>query len=309
MVDKEILEKSLEKSFWQVVVEISKEAANDFESFMMKSGAIGFHEVLYEEGKTDNLNTDNTIHYYYFSAEFPVHAFVPMVLAIFHSQDNPFEIKKVNYSDFLKIMEETFEPLVINRDLTILPPWKSDAEISGRKLIINPAFAFGTGRHATTNLMLNTMENIDFKDKNVLDMGMGSGVLTIYALMLGAKKAVGVDVENLSVESSLENYELNKKTGKFNGEAEFFQGDFSWANEHPEFDFEIFLSNILPDVFYQNKTDFFKCIQKSRRWILSGIVVEKKEEFLTWLKTNGNIDNIDDIAIDELDGWCVFWSK
>jgi len=294
-----------DKSFWQVALTLPKESSLVIEEFMVKSGALGFHELLYEEGLTDNLRNEDTIHYYYFDAEFPVKAFIPMVLGLFECPDCPFETKLVHYDEFLKSMQQTFTPFVITDHYSIVPPWKLDEPIAGTKLIINPAFAFGTGRHATSQLMIEVMEQVDFKNKNVLDMGCGSGILAIASLLMGANRAVGVDVESLSVESSNENYALNKDYHKFAGEAEFFEGDFSWPSKNPGYAYDIFLSNILPDIFYKNEKDFLACLQRADTWLLSGIVREKELEFSNWLSalTGNSVINR-----KEKDEWLVFYN-
>ncbi|MDH4262020.1 MAG: 50S ribosomal protein L11 methyltransferase [Spirochaetia bacterium] len=293
------------KSFWQVAVTLTKEISRDVEEFMIKSGALGFHELLYEEGITENLQNEYTIHYYYFPSDFPVSAFVPMVLEIFNSGDCKYEIKQVHYEDFLKSMELTFTPFMVTKNYCIVPPWKLDEPVEGTKLIINPAFAFGTGRHATSQLVIDVMEHLDFKGKNVLDMGSGSGILAIASLLMGASHVVGVDVESLSVESGIENFIFNKNYHKLTSRADFFEGDFSWVHSNKDFNYSIFLSNILPDVFYKNENDFLVCLQKAEFWILSGIVKEKESDFLKWL-TDLTHEKI--INKKEKDDWYVFYN-
>jgi len=272
-----------DKSFWQAALTIPKNISRDMEVFMIKAGALGFHELLYAEGITENLHNDNTIHYYYFSPDFPAKAFVPMVLGIFECPDSEYEIKQVFYEEFLKTMEETFTPFMATPRIWIVPPWKTDHSVEEKKLIINPAFAFGTGRHATTRLMLEVMEQMDFQGKKVLEMGCGSGILSIASIMMGASHVVGVDVESLSVESSMENFLANREYHNFKSMAEFHEGDFSWLQKNPDYKFQIFLSNILPEIFYQNESDFLKFLHASQTWIISGIVEEKEEEFYNWI--------------------------
>jgi ribosomal protein L11 methyltransferase len=294
-----------DKSFWQVSLTIPKDDSQAIEEFMIKSGALGFHELLYEDGVTENLQNDYTIHFYYFASTFPVTAFMPMVLGLYNCQDCDYEIKEVHYEDFLKSMEQTFTPFMVSPNYCVVPPWKVDEPVSGTKLIINPAFAFGTGRHATTQLMIEVMELVDFKDKKVLDMGSGSGILSIASLLMGAAHVVGVDVESLAVESANENYLFNKNYHKIVSRAEFFEGDFSWLPNHPEYRFDIFLSNILPDIFYKNEKDFLVCLQSAKTWILSGIVKEKADEFFNWLS---RLTNEKTVNKREKDDWFVFYN-
>ena len=292
------------KSFWQAAITLPKSIALEMEVFMVKSGALGFHELLFEDGVTDNLQNDNTIHYYYFASDFPVTAFIPMALGFFNCENSPFEIKQVHYEDFLKNMEETFSSFKLSNSFTVVPPWKKDEVVPGEKLIINPAFAFGTGRHATTRLMVEVMETINFKGKTVMDMGTGSGILCIASLLLGASHVTGIDVESLSVESANENYQLNRDYHKLKNVAQFIEGDFSWIESNPEFQCNVFLSNILPDIFYNNGKNFLRFLQKADAWILSGIVREKKDNFLKWLTALTGVDNIRE---QEKEDWFVFY--
>ncbi|MDH4199926.1 MAG: 50S ribosomal protein L11 methyltransferase [Spirochaetia bacterium] len=295
------------KSFWEVEIVVPKERSTVFEEFIIKSGALGYHELLYKEGVTENLSNDETVHNYYFDIAFPVRAFLPMAAGLFSLKSNSYEIRQVFYDDFLKYMAETFSPFKITERFWVVSPLKKDEFLPEKsdKIIINPAFAFGTGRHATTQLVMQIMELIDFKGMNVLDMGTGSGILTITALAMGASRAVGVDVEKLSVESANENYLYNVNDNNLKGKGEFFEGDFSWLNFNEQYSFQIFLSNILPEIFYQNKKNVASYLQKTGIWILSGIVSEKQEEFLSWL---AEVTDHRAISIREKDGWLAFYN-
>jgi len=108
--------------------------------------------------------------------------------------------------------ESSIEPVRVTDALIITPSWKrEEASLVGAEymIVIDPKMSFGTGHHATTRLCLRAIERIDVQAKEILDLGTGSGVLAIYALMRGAKHALGVDTDEWAVENTIENRERN----------------------------------------------------------------------------------------------------
>lgn len=110
--------------------------------------------------------------------------------------------------DYSALTVQYFRPIRIE-GLTILPPW-SKSRPKGPSLIIEPGMAFGTGRHESTRLMIKIMKSIDFNGASVLDLGCGSGILSLYARLLGAKKVVAVDNDLDGVLNARKNIALNK---------------------------------------------------------------------------------------------------
>jgi ribosomal protein L11 methyltransferase len=110
--------------------------------------------------------------------------------------------------DYSALTKKYFRPIRIE-DLTILPPW-SKRKPGGPSLVIEPGMAFGTGRHESTKLMIKIMRSIDFKGAAVLDLGCGSGILSLYAALLGAKTVVAVDNDLDTVLNARKNVTLNK---------------------------------------------------------------------------------------------------
>ncbi len=111
-----------------------------------------------------------------------------------------------------KDWKEYYKPIFVGRNVVIVPPWEvANSSFAGKDLVvINPGKAFGTGLHETTQLCLELMEELDVKGKRILDVGSGSGILSIYALKKGAEKVDAVDIDPLAVEETIENAKLNK---------------------------------------------------------------------------------------------------
>jgi ribosomal protein L11 methyltransferase len=100
----------------------------------------------------------------------------------------------------------------VQDQLRIVAPFHDLAPFPGMEIVILPKMSFGTGHHQTTHLICQTMFELDFKGKTVLDMGAGTGVLAILAEKLGAQEIVAIEIEAWSAENILENVALNGST-------------------------------------------------------------------------------------------------
>lgn len=112
--------------------------------------------------------------------------------------------------DWIAATKASFPPLKMTENFWIIPKWQKICDPSATNLFINPGLAFGTGNHATTSLCLKWLIGENLSQKTLLDYGCGSGILAIAALLLGAEKALGVDIDKLALDASLENAALNK---------------------------------------------------------------------------------------------------
>ena len=91
--------------------------------------------------------------------------------------------------------KDNYPPQIVGESLVVLPYWLADTETDRRKIILDPGLTFGTGAHPSTQMVMETMEQTDLTGAACLDLGSGSGILSIAALRLGAKSAVGVDID------------------------------------------------------------------------------------------------------------------
>lgn len=111
--------------------------------------------------------------------------------------------------DWMNSWKQHYHPIKIGNRLMIVPAWMNPDTEKRIPLRIDPSMAFGTGTHPTTQLCLEMLEKYPAPGCNVIDVGCGSGILSIGAIKLGAKFALGVDIDPLSVKSTMENAKLN----------------------------------------------------------------------------------------------------
>ena len=120
------------------------------------------------------------------------------------------QYKRIHDKNWMSAWKDQYKPLQIGNRLAILPAWAKNPYSERIPIRINPGMAFGTGTHPTTQLCLELMETRVLPDMDVIDVGCGSGILSIAAILLGAKHAYGADVSPAAVKSSLENSAINK---------------------------------------------------------------------------------------------------
>jgi ribosomal protein L11 methyltransferase len=185
-------------------------------------------------------------------------------------------IKDQNWN---KKWESNFEPVLIAGRVFIRAPFHEPGKEFQHEIIIEPKMSFGTGHHATTALMIELMVQFDFKNKIVLDMGAGTGVLAILAEKLGANKITAVDVDEWAYKNCIENCERNNCT-----KVETIQGDVSAVNEK---NYDIILANINRNILLKDIPKYSKLLNKGGELFLSGILTEDKEVINKRAEENG----------------------
>ncbi|WP_338793398.1 50S ribosomal protein L11 methyltransferase [Bernardetia sp. MNP-M8] len=200
-----------------------------------------------------------------------------------------YSIEKEEKQNWNKKWEENFQPIRLEYNDSIGKQEKKciiradfhEAEPDfEHEIIVTPKMSFGTGHHQTTRLMLGHQFEINHKDKVVLDAGSGTGILAIMAAKLGAKEVYACDVEDWSVENSLENAERNNlKIDSRHGTAKVFQGK----------KFDILLANINKNVLLEEMPLYSELLEETGTLVLSGFhnndikdIQQRAEEF-GWL--------------------------
>lgn len=120
-----------------------------------------------------------------------------------------YEIQEVEKKNWNEEWEKNYAPIVVSDKCIVRASFHKPEKPFQYEIIINPKMSFGTGHHETTFLMLSNQMELDHKGKNVLDIGCGTGILAIMAQKLGAKSVQAYDIDDWSIENSLENFSLN----------------------------------------------------------------------------------------------------
>jgi len=198
------------------------------------------------------------------------------------------ELTSIREEDWANNWKQYFKPLKVGERLVIKPSWEEYKD-DGQRIIleIDPASSFGTGQHHTTRLCLELLEKSLSNGDKLLDMGCGSGILSIGALLLGAGNAVAVDIEQNAAETALENAVKNHispdvyKTYFGN-----ILTDEKLASEIED-KYDIITANIVADVLIAMKEHFVRYIRNGGTLIVSGIIEERMDEVISALESVG----------------------
>jgi len=211
---------------------------------------------------------------------------ISKLLNINDPQNQFFDWSIIKEEDWLTSWKKYWKPELVGNHFLILPCWINlNEKFKDKQIIkIDPGAAFGTGGHPSTYLCLEKMENIVFSDKKVLDIGSGSGILSVAAKLLGAKEVCAVDNDYLAINSTKSNFQLN--FGNLNNLSTYL-GSFNEVilkNQLKQFDFV--LCNILAEVIKGMIPNIIKCLRKNGEVIFSGILNSQKDEIIKILIQN-----------------------
>ena len=170
-----------------------------------------------------------------------------------------------------------FYPIEIGEKLLVRPVWREDYDPKGRTVLhLEPGIAFGTGTHETTRLCLEALEKYVSDGAAVLDVGCGSGILAVASLLLGAKSAIGIDIDELAVKSSIENAERNGVSDRYTA----IHGNLA---DEVTGTYDIITANIVADAIIMLSGDLEKHMHKDTVYIMSGIIDSRLEDVLSAL--------------------------
>lgn len=171
--------------------------------------------------------------------------------------------------DWADNWKKYYEPARITHDLTIVPSWTDYEAKAGEKIIkLDPGMAFGTGTHPTTKMSLFALEQVLRGGETVIDVGTGSGVLSIASSLLGAKDIYAYDLDDVAVRVAQENIDMNPGTDNIHVAA----GDLLKGVQQEA---DVIIANILADILIHLTDDAYRLVKDEGYLIMSGIISEK----------------------------------
>ena len=201
-------------------------------------------------------------------------------------QTNCFEWNLIEQEDWISSWKKYWGPELVGDNLLVLPCWlELPEEYKNKKVIkIDPGAAFGTGSHPTTSLCLEELEKISLSSKKILDIGSGSGILSIAAKCFGANEIYALDNDYLAINSTESNFRLNFGTLD---DLKTYLGPFdSLVSKYTLKNFDFILCNILAEVIKGIIPDIRNCLKIDGEVILSGILNSQKDEIIKLLNAS-----------------------
>ena len=179
------------------------------------------------------------------------------------------ESQELAEEDWADNWKKYYEPARITHDLTIVPSWTDYEANAGEKIIrLDPGMAFGTGTHPTTKMSLFALSQVLRGDETVIDVGTGSGVLSIASSLLGAKEIFAYDLDEVAVRVAQENIDLNAHTSNIH----VASGDLLRG---VDIEAEVIVANILADILIHLTEDAYRLVKDEGYLIMSGIIADK----------------------------------
>lgn len=196
--------------------------------------------------------------------------------------DHVVESNTVSEADWANNWKKYFKPLPVGEKILICPSWETAENPDHRAVLsIDPGMAFGTGGHDTTRLVLETLEKHITAGCDFLDVGCGSGILSIAACLLGAGRALGIDIDALAVKTAIENGELNGLTAP---RYEIRLGDLA---KDVDGKYPVIAANIVADAIILLSPAIPNLLAQDGVYIVSGIIDTREQDVLAALDNCG----------------------
>ena len=191
--------------------------------------------------------------------------------------------------DYEESWKDSYPPQPIGKKLLVLPCWLADTDPDGRlPVILDPGLTFGTGAHPSTQMVMEAMEELVQPGDHCLDLGSGSGILSITALRLGAATATGIDIDPKAEDIARENAAYNSFTApEFTALTGNVTADKNLMAQLSQWDYGVVLVNIVADVIISLASTLPAFLTPDTRLICSGILDTRLEDVKAALDAAG----------------------
>ena len=217
------------------------------------------------------------------------------------------QLANVKEEDWANNWKKYYKPFRVGKSLVVKPSWEEVTPVDGDRILeIDPASTFGTGQHHTTKLVMETLENVIKGGERVLDLGCGSGILSIAALLFGAESVTMCDIFENAVKTASENVGKNhipqEKYRAFCGNII----DDAVLREKLGAGYDVICANIVADVIIGMSPLFGGFMNDGAKLIVSGIIDERMDEVTAALSENGFAA----LSLANEEGWnCILLKK
>jgi ribosomal protein L11 methyltransferase len=213
---------------------------------------------------------------------------------------NTVTVSEVNEEEWATAWKKYYHPVKISERFTIVPTWEEYTPVSSDELIIelDPGMAFGTGTHPTTVMCIQALERTVVDGDHVVDVGTGTGVLSIASAMLGANSVLALDLDEVAVKSA----KINSKLNKTNEVVTVAQNNLLDGVDQLA---DVVVANILAEVIVRFTDDVARIVKKDGYFISSGIILQKKDEVRTAIERSG----FEIIETIQMEDWIAMIAK
>ncbi|VEB21699.1 50S ribosomal protein L11 methyltransferase [Avibacterium volantium] len=227
-----------------------------------------------------------------FDAETDMQQIVSLLKSAGHlSEETAYKIEQIEDKDWEREWMDNFHPMQFGKRLWICPSWREVPDENAVNVMLDPGLAFGTGTHPTTALCLEWLDSLDLNGKTVIDFGCGSGILAISALKLGAKSAIGIDIDPQAILASRNNSEQNGVSNRL---------QLFLAKDAPQdLQADVVVANILAGPLKELAPTISQLVKKQGKLGLSGILESQAQSVCEAYQEQFSLDPV---AIRE--EWC-----